>query len=98
MKSLWQVGLPQIIRQIKSGSVSIRRRFINYIISAIALVLSLILLFLSLFGIMNPTSTQIMDTLDTRLLSYADNIERDYDKAAAHAISFSAQLETEIQN
>ena len=47
---------------------------------------------------MNPTSTQIMDTLDTRLLSYADNIERDYDKAAAHAISFSAQLETEIQN
>ncbi|MBQ3258495.1 MAG: helix-turn-helix transcriptional regulator [Oscillospiraceae bacterium] len=98
MRSFLKVGLPQIIRQIKSGGISIRRRFIIYIISAIALVLSLILLLLNLFGIMNPTGAQIMDVLDTQLLSYADNIERDYDKAAAHAISFSDQLETEIQN
>ncbi len=97
MKSFLKVGLPQIIRQIKSGGMSIRRRFIAYIISAIALVLSLILLLLNLFGILNPTSAQIMDVLDTQLLSYADNIERDYDKAAAHAISFSDQLESEIQ-
>jgi len=62
------------------------------------LVLSLILLLLNLFGIMNPTNTQIMDVLNTQLLSYADNIERDYNKAAAHAISFSDQLETGIQN
>ena len=97
MKSFLKVGLPQIIRQIKSGGISIRRRFIAYIISAIALVLSLILLLLNLFGILNPTSAQIMDVLETQLLSYADNIERDYDKAAAHAISFSDQLESEIQ-
>ena len=97
MRSFLKVGLPQIIRQIKSGGISIRRRFIAYIISAIALVLSLILLLLNLFGIMNPASAQIMDVLDTQLHSYTDNIERDYDKAAAHAISFSAQLETEIQ-
>ena len=98
MRSLLKVDLPQIIRQIKSGGISIRRRFITYIISAIALVLSLILLLLNLFGIMNPTSAQIMDVLDTQLLSYADNIERDYDKAAAHAISFADQLEMEIHN
>ena len=98
MKSFLKVGLPQIIRQIKSTGISIRRRFIAYIISAIALVLSLILLLLNLFGIINPASAQIMDVLDTQLLSYADNIERDYNKAAAHAISFSNQLETEIQN
>ena len=98
MRTFLKVGLPQIIRQIKSTGISIRRRFIAYIISAIALVLSLILLLLNLFGIINPASTRITDVLDTQLLSYADNIERDYDKAAAHAISFSDQLETEIQN
>jgi len=98
MKSFLKVGLPQIIRQIKSTGISIRRRFIAYIISAIALVLSLILLLLNLFGIINPASARIMDVLDTQLISYADNMERDYDKVAAHAISFSEQLETEIQN
>ena len=98
MKSFLNVDLPRIIRQIKNTGISIRRRFITYIISAIALVLSLILLLLNLFGIINPASARIMDVLDTQLLSYADNIERDYDKVAAHAISFSEQLEKEIQN
>ena len=98
MKSFLNVDLPRIIRQIKNTGISIRRRFITYIISAIALVLSLILLLLNLFGIINPASARIMDVLDTQLLSYADNIERDYDKIAAHAISFSEQLEKEIQN
>ena len=79
MTSFLKFNLLQIIRQINSGGISIRRRFIAYIISAIALVLSLILLLLNLFGIINPASARIMDVLDTQLLSYADNIERDYD-------------------
>ena len=86
-----------LFRQIGAEGISIRRRFVLYIISAIALVLSLILLLLNLFGILNPTDAQIMDILDTQLLSYADTITRDYDKAAAHAISFSGQLQTGIQ-
>jgi len=98
MRAFLKVDLAQILRQIKSDGISIRRRFIVYIISAIALVLSLILLFLHLFGIMNPASAQIMDVLDTQLLSYVNNIKRDYDKAAAHALSFSDQLKVEIQN
>ncbi|MBE6559578.1 MAG: helix-turn-helix transcriptional regulator [Ruminococcaceae bacterium] len=97
MKAFFRVSLPHLISQIKSEGISIRRRFVVYIISAIALVLSLILLLLNIFGILNPTGTQIMDVLDTQLLSYANNIERDYDKAAAHAISFSNQLENGIQ-
>ena len=98
MKFFLKSDLPRQIQHIKHGGISIRRRFIVYIISAIVLVLSLILLLLNLFGIMNPASAQIMGVLDTQLLSFADKIERDYDKAAAHAISFSDQLETEIQN
>ena len=47
---------------------------------------------------MNPTNRQIMEILDTQLQAYTDNIEDDYNKIAAHAISFSEQLETSIQH
>lgn len=86
-----------LIRQIKSSGVSMRRRLTIYIISAVALILSLILLLLNVFGIMNPTSIQMMEAMDTQLVSYADNIESDYDRIAAHAISFADQLESGIQ-
>ena len=74
-----------------------RRRFVLYIGSAMVLVLSLVMLLLNLFGVINPSNAQIIDVLDTQLLSYADAIERDYDRAAAHAISFSEQMEEDIQ-
>ena len=98
MKSFFGFDLPGIIRHIRDEGISIRRRFVAYIISAIALVISLILLMLNLFGIMNLTGAQIMNMLDTQLSAYADNIKRDYDNAAAHALSFADQVETELQN
>jgi len=98
MRSLLKFDYLHVIRHIKAEGISIRRRFVAYIISAIALVLSLILLLLHLFGIMNPTGDRFMDLLDMQLIAYADNIKRDYDNAAAHAISFSEQLESELQN
>lgn len=98
MKKVQKISLKNILRQVKAEGISMRRRFTLYIISAIVLFLSLILLMLNLFGIINPTNAQIMDVMDTLLVSYADSIKRDYDKAAAHAISFSEQLEKEIQS
>ena len=95
MKTFWKFDLPGILHHIKAEGISIRRRFVAYIISAIALVLLLILLFLNLFGVMNPAGAQIMNVLDAQLSTYADSIKRDYDKAAAHAISFAEQLEAE---
>lgn len=97
MKHLNRVSIKTIISQLRTESISMRRRFYFFIISAMAIVLSLILLLFNLFGIMNPTNRQIMEILDTQLLSYADNIKDDYNKIAAHAISFSQQLETSIQ-
>lgn len=98
MKRLKIVNITKIIKQIRAEGVSMRRRFVVYIISAIALVLSLILLLLNMFGVMNPTNSQIMDILDTQLLSYADYIEHDYNEVAAHAISFSGQIETAVES
>lgn len=93
-----KIKFNKFISQIKSEGLSMRRRFILYIISAIAMVISLILLLLNASGAMNHTNTKIMDVLDTQLTSYADSIEHDYDKTAAYAISFSKQLETGIQD
>ena len=47
MRTLLKTDLPHILWQIKTGGTSIRRRFVMYIISAIALVISLILMFLN---------------------------------------------------
>ncbi len=92
MKRFKKIDIVKFVKQIKAEGVSMRRRFVIYIISAIALVLSLILLLLNLFGVMNPANSQVMDVLDTQLLSYADHIEHDYNEVAAHAISFSDQI------
>lgn len=97
MKRFKKLNITKIVKQIKAEGVSMRRRFVVYIISAIALVLSLILLLLNLFGVMNPTNSQIMDVMDTQLLSYADQIEHDYNEVAAHSLSFSDQIETTVE-
>ena len=97
MKALNRININTIVTYFKTEGISMRKRFYFFIISAIAIILSLILLLFNLFGIMNPTNRQIMAILDTQLLSYTDNIKDDYNKIAAHAISFSKQLETSIQ-
>ena len=98
MKFLCQINIKAFITQLKAESISMRRHFYFFIISAITIVLSLILLLFNLFGIINPTNRQITEILDTQLLSYTDHIKDDYNKIAAHAISFSEQLETSIQH
>lgn len=98
MKRLPKINITSIIKQVKAEGVSMRRRFVLYIISAIALVLSLILFLLNLFGVMNPTNAMVMEVLDTQLLSYTDYIEHDYNKAAAHALSFSDQIEATLEH
>ncbi len=39
-----------------------------------------------------------MEVLDTQLLSYTDYIEHDYNEAAAHALSFSEQIESTLES
>lgn len=97
MKRFKKLDITRIIKLLQAESVSMRRRFVLYIISAIALVLSLILLLLNLFGVLNPMNARIMEVLDTQLLSYADHIEHDYDEVAAHALSFSEQIEKAVE-
>ena len=98
MKQLCLSRFSSLLKQVRTEAISLRRRFISYIISAVAMVLSLVLLLLSIFGILNPTKSQILDELDTQLSAYADHITKDYDKIAAYAISFSEQMGSEIHD
>lgn len=98
MRFLQQFNLRGLLRQYRSEGLSMRRRLVFYLISALIMFMSLILLLLNFFGILNPANRQIMDALEGQLSGYARNVERDYDRIAAYAISFSEQMETELQN
>ena len=89
--------LHNLLQEIRTEGVSMHRRFTVYLISVVAMVLSLILLLLNLTGMMNPASRQIKNELDAQLLSYAAHMEQDCSKIAAYAVSFADQLEVEIQ-
>ena len=98
MKILRHIHIKRILHSYKTESISMRRRLALYIISAFIMLMSIILLLLNSFGIMDPSGHQIMETLDLQLSIYADDIRQDYNQIAAYAISFSEQLETEIQD
>lgn len=76
-----------------SESVSLRKRFVLYIISAIATLLALSLVLLNLFGVLNFGRHRLRETLDYRVDSCSSKIEHDLDHLAAYAISFAKQLE-----
>ncbi|MBR2046981.1 MAG: hypothetical protein IJ960_00110 [Oscillospiraceae bacterium] len=93
-----KVSLKLLLQYFRSESLSLQKRFLLYIISAIATFLALAMVLLNLFGFVNSANVQIMRDLDTWLANSADSIERDCDELAACAISFSHQLEHQIQN
>lgn len=93
-----KVRLKLLFQHFRSVNLSLRKRFLLYIISAIVTFLALAMVLLNLFGIVNSANVQIMRDLNTWLSSSADSIEHDCDELAACAISFSHQLEAQIQN
>ncbi len=93
-----KVRLKLLLQQFRTESLSLRKRFLLYIISGIATFLALAVVLLNLFGVINSANMQIMRDLDTLLANSADNIEHDCDELAACAISFSHQLEAQIQS
>ena len=97
MKLLRYFEFKNLINHIKTEKLSMRRRFVLYIITVIAMFLALLLLLLNLFGVLNPADRELSDILDTQLATYSEKIENDIDKTAAYAISFSEQLEADIQ-
>ena len=90
--------LKLLFQHFRSEGLSLRRRFLLYIISAIATLLALTMVLLNLFGFLNPASVQIMRDLEHQLTASASSIEHDCDELAACAISFSHQLESQLQS
>ena len=89
MVFLQHLSLKGLIEQYRSEGLSMRRRLALYLILALVMLMSLILMLLNFLGIMNPANYQIINALEGQLSSYARSIERDYDRIAAYAISYS---------
>ena len=64
MGFLQQFNIKGLIRQYRSEGLSMRRRLAFYLISTLVMFMSLILLLLNFFGIMNPANHQLMDALE----------------------------------
>ena len=90
--------LKLLYQHFRAEGLSLRKRFLLYIISTIATFLALTMMLLNLFGFLNPANVQIMRDLDTWLANSVDSIDHDCDELAACAISFSQQLESQIQS
>ena len=91
-------GYKQFYEKIKSGGLSLRRRFVLYVASAVVASVMLLLLLLSLFGVLNPVNGRIDTYLDDQLDTHVAQMEHDVDKLAAYSLSFSKQMETVIED
>lgn len=98
MNILRYLDIKSLVKQFKAEGLSMRRRFAFYVFSVICLFLTVIIILLNLFGILNPTNRQIMNDLNAQLSACSGSIEGDCDELAACAISFSGQLSDSIQN
>ncbi len=87
-----------LYESIKTGNLTLRRRFFLYVASAIITSLMLLLLLLSLFGILNPTDSRIELYLDNQLDYHVVQTEHDIEKLAAYSLSFSKKMEGIIDN
>ena len=61
-----EAKLKLLFRHFRSEGLSLRRRFLLYIISAIATFLALTMVLLNLFGFLNPASVQIMRDMENQ--------------------------------
>lgn len=98
MKILKFFDIKNLTKIFKNEHLSMRRRFVMYIITIVAIFLALLLILLNLFGVLNPVDRRVSDFLDNQLFTYSEKLEHDVDKIAAYAISFSEQLETKISD
>lgn len=90
-------GCKQFYEKIKSGGLSLRRRFVLYVASSVVATVMLLLLLLSLFGVLNPVNGRIDAYLDDQLDTHVAQMEHDVDKLAAYSLTFSEQMETVIE-
>ena len=92
------LNLRNFFQIFQSESVSMRKRFILYIISAISMLLALVLVLLNLFGVLNFGRHRLIEMLDYQVVFSSVKIEHDFDDLAAYAVSFAEQLENELHH
>jgi len=88
----------QFYDRIKTGGLTLRRRFMMYVALAIVASGMMLLLLLSLFGVLNPANSRIEDYLVSQLDNHAVQTVHDVDKMAAYSLAFSQQMSVIIDD
>lgn len=98
MKFKRNIDCKLFCEQIKAGDLTLRRRFMLYVASAVVFSVMLLLLLLSLFGVLNPSTGRIELYLNNQLDNHIAQLEHDVDQLASYSVSFSKQMETVIED
>ncbi len=82
----------------RAKGISLRCRFIVYILMIVFALTMIVFVLLSVFGILNPAYSDIEHTLNQQLEMSATVMEHDIDEMAAYAVSLSEQMSVLIEN
>lgn len=82
---------------LKQG-ISMRSRFVLFLITGLTAIIVILLLLLGLFGVLNPADSKLEHSLTQQLDYSSDRISRNMDQLAAYAVEFSQDMTGQISD
>ncbi|MBR7147719.1 MAG: hypothetical protein IKD13_02715, partial [Firmicutes bacterium] len=94
------VGIQQIkdaYHEIRNQGISMRRRFVLFLLAMLCAVIAFLILLLNLFGVINPADDELHRIVDQQLDYTAETIFAEMDELTALAIEFSEQISNQLE-
>ncbi len=94
------VGIQQIkdaYHEIRNQGISMRRRFVLFLLAMLCAVIAFLILLLNLFGVINPADDELHRIVDQQLDYTAETIFSEMDELTALAIEFSEQISNQLE-
>lgn len=98
MQILTPGQLRTAFQSARAKGISLRCRFITYVLMIVLALTMIALVLLSVFGVLNPAHSGIEQVLGQQLEMSAAVMEHDIDEMAAYAVSLSEQMSVLIEN
>lgn len=91
------LSLKELCRAFPKQEISLRRRFFLFLITCLGVLIGVLLLLLTLFGILNPADSSLEQSLTQQLDYSTDRISRNMEQLAAHSVDFSREMTAKLQ-
>ena len=83
--------------EIRNQGISMRRRFVLFLLAMLCAVIAFLILLLNLFGVINPADDELHRIVDQQLDYTAETIFAEMDELTALAIEFSEQISNQLE-